>query len=208
MRIIEKVLIGIILGAIFPLLGFIAVWWGIFAFLPGKIPFQLSFIGLLAGIIVDVFYLKRWVEDAYSIHLKIWMAVYVFYSIGMLGFFMGVPVFNLILAIPAGWFIGSWLARQKADSDELGRMKRKTCLFTTGVLAAVCVASGSIALVDPYTGSDLQSMLGLHFEVTRLMLAGVIIIGGIGLLALQWVITGKVIHTSYALMRAKSGAQR
>jgi hypothetical protein len=136
------------------------------------------------------------------------MAVYLFYSIGMLGFFMGVPVFNVILAVPAGLFIGSRLARQTADYDEVRRLKRKTCVFTTGVLAAVCVTSAFIALLDPYTGSDLQGLLGLQFVVTRLMLAGVIAIGGIALLLLQWVITEKMINRTYAFMRTNRSALR
>jgi hypothetical protein len=136
------------------------------------------------------------------------MAVYLFYSIGMFGFFMGVPVFNVILAVPAGLLIGSKLARQTADHDEVRRMNRNTCVFTTGVLAAVCVISAVIALVDPYTSLDLQRMLGLQFEVTRLMLAGVIAIGGIALLLLQWGITGKVIHLTCALMQTNGSALR
>lgn len=208
MRIIEKVLIGTILGAIFPILGFLAGWWGTLAFLPDRLPFLIASVGLLIGILVDVAYLRRWVGSAYSINLKIWMAVYLFYSIGMFGFFMGVPVFNVILAVPAGLFIGSKLARQTADHDEVRRMNRNTCVFTTGVLAAVCVISAVIALVDPYTSLDLQRMLGLQFEVTRLMLAGVIAIGGIALLLLQWGITGKVIHLTYALMETNGSVLR
>ena len=208
MRIIEKVLIGTILGAIFPILGFLAVWWGTLAFLPDRLPFLIASVGLLIGILVDVAYLRRWVGSAYSINLKIWMAVYLVYAIGVFGFFMGVPVFNVILAVPAGLFIGSKLARQTADHDEVRRMNRNTCVFTTGVLAAVCVISAVIALVDPYTSLDLQRMLGLQFEVTRLMLAGVIAIGGIALLLLQWGITGKVIHLTYALMQTNGSALR
>jgi hypothetical protein len=202
MKTIEKVLIGTILGAIFPITGFIAVWWGIFAISPDRIPFQLSFIGLLIGILVDAVYLKRWVGGAYSINLKIWMAVYLFYSIGMLGFFMGVPIFNVILAVPAGMFMGGRVARQTADSEEVRRMKRNTCVFTTAVLAGVCCISAFVALVDPNTGSELQSMLGLHFEVTRSMLAGLIVMGGISLLFMQWWITGKTTIRTYALIRA------
>jgi hypothetical protein len=85
-------------------------------------------------------------------------------------------------------------------------MNRHTCVFTTGVLAAVCVLSAVIALVDPYTSLDLQRMLGLQFEVTRLMLAGVIATGGIALLLLQWGMTSKVIHLTYALMQTNSSA--
>jgi len=205
-RIIEKVLIGTILGAIFPILGFLALWWGTLAFLPDRLPLLLASVGLLTGILVDIAYLRRWVGSAYSINLKIWMAVYLFYSIGMFGFCMGIPVFNVVLAVPAGLFIGGKLARQTADHGEARRMNRHTCVFTTGVLAAVCVLSAVIALVDPYTSLDLQRMLGLQFEVTRLMLAGVIATGGIALLLLQWGMTSKVIHLTYALMQTNSSA--
>lgn len=205
MRIIEKVLIGTVLGAIFPIVGFLALWWGTLAFLPDKLLLLVACVGLLLGILVDVIYLRKWVGMAYSIKLKIWMAIYLFYSIGLFGFFMGIPVFNLILAVPAGLFIGSKLARQTADPGEARRMNRNACLFTTGVLAAVCVLSAVIALVDPYTGLDLQRMLGLPFEVTRWMLAGAIAMGGTALLILQWGITGKVIHLTYSSMR-KNGS--
>ncbi len=203
MRRIERVLIGAILGPVFPILGFLAIWWGTFAFLPDMLIFLTASIGLLIGIVVDVAYLKRWVNSAYSFNMKIWMAVYLFYSIGMFGFFMGVPVFNVILAVPAGLFVGSKLARQTADRDEAGQMYRNTCVFTTGVLAAVCVISAVIALVDPYTSVDLQNMLGLRFEVTRWMLAGIIVVGGTALLLLQWRLTGKVIYLTYARMQTK-----
>jgi hypothetical protein len=197
-RIIEKVLIGVFLGVIFPVLGFLAWWWGTFDFLPDRLTFLMAFVGLLIGILVDIAYLRRWVGNAYSINLKIWMAVYLFYSIAMFGFFMGMPVFNVILAVPAGLFIGSKLACQSADHEEVRRMNRNTCVFTTGILAVVCGVSAVIALVDPYTSLNLQGMLGLQFDVTRWMLAGIIVIGGIALLLLQWGITGKVINLTYA----------
>jgi hypothetical protein len=207
MKIIEKVLIGIILGAIFPILGFLAVWWGTFAFLPERWIFPLASIGLLIGILVDVAFLRRWVGSAYSIDLKIWMAVYLFYSIGMFGFFMGVPVFNLILAVPVGLFIGSKLAHQTTPQDEARRLHRNTCIFTTSILAVVCVVSAAIALVDPYTSLGLQGMLGLQFEVTRWMLVGVIVIGGLALLLLQWGLTDKVIDLTYAWMQTNGSAR-
>ncbi len=205
MRPVEKLLFCLVLGAIPPISGFVVAGCGTFALLPEGPFLWTTLFGFLIGILVDVVYLRKWVAGAYSFNLKIWMAVHVFYSIGMLGFFMGVPVFHVILAVPAGLFMGGRLARRKADSDESSRMKRKTRLFTTLVLAAVCVASGAIALVDPYTGSFLQRLLGLHFEVTRWMLAGVIVTGGSGLLALNWVFTGKMVDTARILTGANIG---
>ena len=208
MKWFEKVLAAAVLGPIFPILGVIFSWWGSLAFLPGTSPLPFVLAGLSLGILVDIVFLRRWAESAYSIHWIVWMAVYIFYAAGLFGMFMGVPVFNLILSVPAGFFIGSRLARKTADHDVVKRMNRKTCVFTTGVLAAVCVLSAVIALVDPYTSLDLQRMLGLQFEVTRLMLAGVIATGGIALLLLQWGMTSKVIHLTYALMQTNSSALR
>ena len=207
MRIFEKVLFGIILGAIAPILGFLAGWWGALAFMPERLIFFGAIVGLLIGILVDIVCLGRWIRNAYLIHLKIWMAVYLFYSIGMFGFFMGVPIFNVLLGISAGMFVGSKLARQAADREDVKRMNRNTCIFTTGILAIVCVLSAVVALVDPYTSSNIQGMLGLPFVVTREMLVAIIAIGGIALLLLQWGITGTTITLTYTY-QTNSNAMR
>ena len=205
LSLIEKLLFSLVLGAIFPLLGFLAGWWGTFSFLTGGLSILIAVVGLLVGIVVDIVYLKKWVSSAYSLDLKIWMAIYIFYSIGMFGMFMGLPVFNLLLALPASLFMGSKLAHQRADDDELRRMSGKVCLFTTGVLAVLCAASAAIALTDPYTAGDVQGMLGLPFEVTRPMLAGISVIGGAGLLLLQWLTTGFVTWMTYAIQKKAAG---
>jgi len=188
----EKVLAAAVLGPIFPILGVIFSWWGSLAFLPGTSPLPFVLAGLSLGILVDIVFLRRWAESAYSIHWIVWMAVYIFYAAGLFGMFMGVPVFNVSLGIPAGLFIGSRLAYQNVGRAEFRRAKRNACLFTTVVLASICLVSALIAWCDPYTSGNLQ------FEVTRAMLAGIIIIGGTALLVLQWVITGKAVRLAYA----------
>ena len=95
MRTVEKALIGVFLGLTFPTIGFIAGWWATYSFLPDLLIILSALAGLLIGIIVDVICLKKWVNRAYSLDLKVWMAVYLFYAICMYGFFMGVPVFHL-----------------------------------------------------------------------------------------------------------------
>jgi hypothetical protein len=202
---IEKVLISVTLGAIFPIFGFLAVWWSTFALLPERLILPATSIGFLIGILVDAFCLRRWRDGAYTIRLRTWMAVHLFYSICMFGFFMGVPVFNVLLSVPAGLYVGARLARLRADPDEAKRMIRKTRAFTTGVLALLCAASAAIALAHPYTSLELERMLGLRFDVTRLMLVGVITIGGLALLALHWVITGKIIRRTYASLQGMTG---
>jgi hypothetical protein len=127
----------------------------------------------------------------------VWQAVYLFYSVGMFGFFMGVPVFNVILALPAGVFVGRWLAHSGADSTHMQKVARQVAVFTACILGLVCIASGSIALANSSTASDLQRMLGLQFHVTRVMIVGIILGGGTMILALDWWLTIKSVERAY-----------
>jgi hypothetical protein len=43
-------------------------------------------------------------------------------------------------------------------------------------------------------------MLGLGFEVTRAMIWGLILVGGVGLLAVNWVLTGLSVHIFYRFL--------
>jgi hypothetical protein len=203
---IEKVLIGLALGAVFPVIGFLGAWWGTFSILPEKIMPPVVLAGFMIGIIIDLFFLKRWMRKAYSMPLTTWMAVYGFYSICILGFFMGMPVFNIGLALPAGLYIGGRLARQGAGADEVNRLSRGTCLFTISVMAVVCLISATIALAHPYTGNEIEGMLRLPFAVTPLMLAAIIALGGTVLLLLQWGVTAAVIRRTLSVMQKKIGA--
>jgi hypothetical protein len=203
---IEKMLLGLTIGAIFPILGLLTGWWGGFALLQEKSIPSAALAGLAAGFVIDFIFLKKWITGAYAADLKICMAVYAFFSFGMLGFFMGVPVFNVGLALPAGLYIGGRLARRGAGADEANRLSRGTCLFTTSVMAVVCLISAIIALAHPYTGSEIEGMLRLPFAVTPLMLAAIIALGGIVLLLLQWIVTAAVIRRTLSVMQTKIGA--
>jgi hypothetical protein len=200
---IEKVLLGLTIGAIFPIFGLLTGWWGGFALLPEKSIPPAALSGLAAGFVIDFIFLKKWIAGAYAAGLKICMAVYGFFSFGMLGFFMGMPVFNVGLALPAGLYIGGRLARRGAGAEEVNRLTRGTCLFTTSVMAVVCLISATIALAHPYTGSEIEHMLRLPFAVTPLMLAAIIALGGCSLLLLQWSVTAAVIRRTYLAMQAK-----
>jgi hypothetical protein len=68
-------------------------------------------------------------------------------------------------------------------------------------MALICVVSAAIALLSPSTASDLRGMLGLGFEVTRAMIWGLILVGGAGLLMVNWVLTGLSVHISYRYLK-------
>jgi hypothetical protein len=132
----------------------------------------------------------------------VWMAVYGFYSIGLFGMFMGVPVFNVLLALPAGVFVGRWLARTGADSIRARKAARQTAVWTTGVLGLVGIASAAFALASSSTASDLRGMLGLPFPVTPVMIIGIILGGGGLILAVEWWLTLQTVERAYGYFAA------
>jgi hypothetical protein len=70
-------------------------------------------------------------------------------------------------------------------------------MVTTCILALVCGASATVALIDPYTADNLEGMLGLSFHVTMPMIVGIILIGGSLLLVMQWWLTKKSVELTY-----------
>ena len=197
MRKIETVIIGLIFGAVPVIAGFLAGWWLSIPFVPEFLVVAGMLVGILAGILIDVAFLKKWIYRAYSLSPIIWVGIYLFYSIGIFGMFMGVPIFNVALAVPAGFFVGAYLAQQKAQFPQVQQASRRSSLVTTGILALVCAASAIIALSDPYTAGSLEGMLGLGFSVTPLMVIGLIVIGGSFILVLQWWLTKKSVELTY-----------
>jgi hypothetical protein len=197
---IERFALGLILAPLAPIAGFLGFWWLSFNLLPEKwIPLGTLF-GLLLGILADIFLLKKLVEGAYRMGTVFWLAVLLFYSVGAFGFFMGVPVFNVALALPTGFIVGGKLARETVDGVRLRRASRRTCFLTTTLMAFVCAASAFFALMSPSTPSDLRGMLGLDFEVTLAMIWGLILVGGAGLLAVNWLLTGLTVRLTHRFL--------
>ncbi|MBN1119511.1 MAG: hypothetical protein JXJ17_00410 [Anaerolineae bacterium] len=197
MRRIETVAIGLIFGAVPVITCGLAGWWLIIPYVPERLIFVGLLAGFVTGIVIDVLFLKRWIRRAYSMRPIAWSGIYLFYSVGLFGMFMGVPIFNVGLAVPAGCFVGAYLANREAPPPEVKTAARRSSLVTTGILALICGASATVALIDPYTAGNLQGLLGLPFHVTPMMIIGLILIGGSFLLALQWWITKTSVELTY-----------
>jgi hypothetical protein len=194
---LEKAIIGTVLGGVPVIACFLAGWWISLPFVPESRIVYCALGGLVLGMVIDVIFLRSWIRRAYSMKAWVWMAVYVFYSIGLLGFFMGVPVFNVMLALPAGIFVGRRLAYIGADIRLLQKARRQAAVFTVSIMGLVCVTSASIALASRSTGSDLQGLLGLSFQITPTMIIGIIVGGGALLLALDWWLTNQCVERAY-----------
>lgn len=196
MKKIDSWFVGVFIGSIPPLIGFLAGWWGTFRFVSERQVILAAIAGVLVGLAVDGFFLKKWMEKAWTSRMELWILLFVFYSICVFGFFMGVPVFNMFLAIPAGFFMARRIAHSEALKIENRLVIRQTQVLTTLVLAAICTASAFFAWRDPSTAANLEGMFQLQFEMTRSMIAGLIVFGGLGLLLINWWLTGKVIDVA------------
>jgi hypothetical protein len=196
--------LGLILSPIAPLAGFLSLWWSSYAFLPEKWIPICALSGLLLGLLADILFLKRWINLADRLGFKFWIVFYLFYSVGIFGFVMGVPVLNALLAIPAGFVVAGKLAAQTVDPQRVRRATRLTAWFTTGILVLICLASTALALSDPYTGGSLKGMLGLNFEVTQNMIIALILAGGAALLIFNWCLTAFTVWFSNMLLRQKT----
>jgi len=208
MQKMEKWIIGIVLGAVPVIACFLAGWWISIPFVPESRIVWFALTGLLLGVLCDAVFLGRWIRRAYSMKIGVWMAVHIFYSIGMLGFFMGVPIFNVILSIPAGVLAGRRLALGAPDPGRVRREARRASVFTTAVLGCVCILSATIALASPYTAYDLQGMMGLSSPVPHLAIIAIIIFGGSFLLVLGWWLTVQSVKLSYGFFAGRDRTGR
>lgn len=190
----EKIFYGLLIGSVLPITGFLAGWWSLSQNANNLIIGVAAFSGLGLGLLLDVLFIKKWVANAYRLPPTILMAIYLFYSICIFGFFMGVPVFNVVLALPAGVFIGARLAHLNLNPIEEKKKVHQALTFTLLMMGLICAASAFLALRDPTTAANLEGMLRLRFTVTQPMIVALILVGGSALLLLQWLLGAKAIQ--------------
>ncbi len=194
---IERFAFGLILAPLAPLCGLLGSWWVSFALLPERWIPICSISGFALGILADIFLLKNLVSRAHQNGMIFWTAIFLFYSVGMFGLFMGMPVFNAALAILAGFIVGGKLARKKADRSRMRTATRRTCIFTTSILACICIATAFLALNEASMPAELEGMLALPFTVTWGMIWGLILVGGAGLLVFNWLLTYLAVRATH-----------
>lgn len=182
----DNVFAGMVLGFIIPVVSFCGFWWSSFAL--GLDVKCWSITGIIVGVLIDVMFLGKLVPKFYCLSKLTLLALYAAYSVGIFGFFMGVPVFNMIPGVLAGTYIGRKMKITGQSQDVFKEEMRKTARFSFVVLLIVCFCSAYISLLDPFTGANLRGMLNLSFEVTKTHIWFVIILGGAGLLLLQHVL--------------------
>jgi hypothetical protein len=200
---LEKIIFTLLLGSIAPISFCLAGWWGAYLLAPeNQIPI-LMLSGLGVGIVIDILFLGKWVNAAYQIHPILLIAIYLFYSVGIFGFFMGVPVFNIVMGPIAGFYIGRRLKQEKANPKETNRMIHQTGLFASFVLAVACTASfilaaSEITLAGNINGM-LRDMLGLNIPLDNQTILMFSAFAGIMIVAAEYVLTQAAVKKAVKL---------
>jgi hypothetical protein len=191
----DKFIMSLFFGFIILITPFCLLWWSCYLL---SLNIQIGIIiGLFIGIILNILYLSKIVSNSFNINYNILGILYFIYSIGMFGFFMGVPVFNILLGIVAGWYIGRRMKINHCDYITFKKIINKVNIFCLINLIIVCIASSIIALNDKYTAANLEGMFNLNFQLTNSMLLGIILIGGTLLILIQFLAIKLISYATY-----------
>ena len=185
----DKVIFGFIFGASFPILfSLVGLTIGFYFYKEECIKYLFSG-GLLTGIIVDILFLKRLIPNIFDLSFRIIAGFYVFYNIIIYGMFMGFPVFNLLMGIAGGYYAGKRIINNNIGSPQREIIIKKVSGFSALIMMLICFSSAFLAISEKTIGLELQNMLGLDFIVTKGMIIGIILIGGISLIIIQYYLT-------------------
>lgn len=196
---IERLFLLVVIGLVFPVLLMLAGWWGSIPFVPEKNIVYFALGGFLLGVLVDMVFLRYWTRNALRLPL-IWPAVvYIFYSVGMLGFFMGVPAFNVVMGPVGGYYMGMRLRANNSKKEAVERAAKKTGFFTALVLAAACAAAIVIAWLDPSLEANIRGMFALAEPISRTIILSLSGAVGLGLVLLEYAITRAAVQFAVIL---------
>jgi hypothetical protein len=193
MEVFDKLFSKLIIGCILFTFPFLFFWWTFYLLnlniLVGVI------IGIVIGIILNIFLLNKISNNFYNIKNILLILIYIFYSICIFGFFMGVPIFNILPGILAGIYIGRKSNRNKYKKKEFKHNLLITNIFSTIVLIFICICSAYIALTDKYTISNINGMFKININYFTLWI--IIIFGGIFLITIQYIISTTISNRVY-----------
>ncbi|MGI6537668.1 MAG: hypothetical protein ACOX22_04915 [Caldicoprobacterales bacterium] len=196
---LESIFIGAVIGPVLPILLFLAGWWISLIFVTDQIIFVFALIGLVIGCIIDIIISKH-IMKAYWWNQIILAMIYLFYSVGSFGFFMGVPIFNLAVGAIAGIFMGRRLYYRGITKEQLQRVSASFAHFSAIIMVFVSIASAYFAAKDiKDIALNLKGMLRLQFLPTNQEIIVLIVVGGIGLVLVQYWIAKKLTCWAYRI---------
>ena len=119
-----------------------------------------AMVGFAVGLVLNLLFLRRWVDAAYRLPFTVLVPVYLAGSAIACAFFMGMPFGTLALGTLAGAYCGRRAALASAQAHELGRLRRATSTFTTCITTAWAVPFAVLSLREGLVQRILTTLLG------------------------------------------------
>ena len=143
---------------------------------------------LLPGLFIDILFLKRWVRNAYTMSTKAISAVYIFYSVCAIGFFMGIPIGNIFLGILAGVYAAMKMHFTMADEERRNQYFKRTAKFAAAVMVLICCLITLWAIAGEMISYRFETPF-LSFTFTIPIFWAIVLAGGTFLVLLQYSLT-------------------
>ena len=190
----EKLYLTVVIGLILPAAFLLAGWWGSLPFAQEEHIRTCALGGFLLGLALNLVFLKRWTLSALSAPL-VWPAlIYLFYSVCVFGFFMGVPIGNFALGPLGGYYMGMRLRHQGADAAASRHGAHAAGIFSALILTAFCAAALLLASRDAYLAENIRGMLNLFIPIQKSTILLLSFFTGIGLSVIEYFLTRAVVR--------------
>ena len=186
---IDRFIFTVIYGGVMPVFLFLAFWWSTIKIIPEKYIFIFTFSGIILGLVFDALYLKKIMKNIFDVNIIFPLLVFLFYSVCVYGFFMGVPVFNAVMGLIAGRYCALRAGYLGQNNEQKRKSGKCSAAVSSFVLAAFCAASTVLAVNHENTPNEIKHMLGLQFDVNWTTVWLIIIIGGALLVAAEYYLT-------------------
>lgn len=195
MKNFEKLFIGALLGFAFPFLfALLGVLTWFYVSKDETYALYSLLAGLSIGMVIDLFFLKRWIISRYNLSTELLVFIFIIYNIGIYGMFMGFPFFNLIMGFVAGYYFGKRLLYQEIEEMKIDRQIKSVSLFTSLFMALLCGCTAYLVFREKSFCINLRPMLGINFQLNWGLIKGITIIGGIFLIITQYFTTKLMIQ--------------
>ena len=163
----ESIIVGLVVGIACPWLTFVACWWAAAAFhlcvfpVPENLIKTAALTGLGLGCLLDVVFLRRWVEKFYTASLRWMIVVYLGCFVVAFASFMGFPVGTFWLGIGAGIYVGRRESHRQVDRNQLAVALRRTAVLTSSITSAAALPIGILGLKEPAVSALFAAWFGL-----------------------------------------------
>ncbi len=169
-----------------PLALFLLTWWVSNSFTNDLMAVIIGLIGFLIGLWLNVELVLPY--QFYKIKKRVLALIYLFFSIASLGFFMGIPVFNLLLGVLAGNYLSIRVLRNYKSKKYIRKNLIQGSIYTSIILLIITFFSGLIVISDMENSISILEQL-LHYPINQTLFLSFIIIGGLVIVILQYFIT-------------------